>query len=63
MKYKILYDYGMEGNQLDDSEHDTVEDAVKHAVAQNYATQFRIISIHWEPKYSTPTISSDKTEV
>lgn len=54
MKYKILRDYGCDGNTFDDAEFDTVEDAVKHAVAQNYATIFRIVSIHWEPKYQKP---------
>lgn len=51
MKYKILYDYGpYDGNVVDKSEHDTVDDAVKYAVSQNYGVRFCIISIFWEPK-------------
>ena len=59
MKYKILYDYGMEGNVIDDDEFDTVDDAVRGAVQKNYFTKFRIITIAWTP--DTTTISSDKT--
>jgi hypothetical protein len=50
MKYKILRDYGSEGNIFDDSEFDTIEEAVKHAVAQNFSSIFRIVTIHWEPE-------------
>ncbi len=65
MKYKILYDYGTyEGNVIDDAEFDTVDEAIQHAVAQNYSTTFRIISIHWEPQIASvsPTnLPSDMT--
>ena len=56
MKYKILFDYGMEGNSIDDNEYETVDDAIRGAVSMNYCTKFRTISIHWEP---TPT-NTDK---
>lgn len=50
-KYRILYDYGaVEGNKIDDEEYDSVDEAIKAAVAKNYCTIFRIISIEWEPK-------------
>ena len=51
MKYKILYDYGVKGNKFDDTVFYSVEEAIKHAVAQNYGTPFRIVSVHWEPEY------------
>lgn len=48
-KYIILYDYGSEGNVIDDGRYATVDDAVKAAVGKNYGTKFRIIRIEWEP--------------
>lgn len=55
MKYQIMFDYGAyEGLKLEDIEFDSVEDAVKHAVAINYSTTFIIISIHWKPQIITP---------
>jgi hypothetical protein len=50
MKYRILYDYGSyEGMKLQDKKFDTVDEAVKYAVSQNYSTSFIIIQIAWTP--------------
>lgn len=55
MKYKILFDYGAyEGLKfVDEIEFDTVDEAVKHAVAMNYSTTFIVVSVHWKPEYKT----------
>ena len=46
-----MFDYGShEGYKLQDEEFNTVEEAVKHAVAMNYSTTFIVVEIHWEPK-------------
>jgi hypothetical protein len=51
MKYKIMFDYGSyEGYKLEDPEFETVDEAIKHAVAMNYSTPFIVVSIHWQPK-------------
>lgn len=55
MKYRIMFDYGnYEGYKLEDAEFDSVDEAVKHAVAMNYSTTFIIVSIHWKPNYIKP---------
>lgn len=51
MKYKILFDYGIEGFRFEDKEFDTVTESVKYAIELNYSTQFLIVSvIEWEAK-------------
>lgn len=51
MKYKIMFDYGAyEGYKMQDDEFDTVDAAVKHAVALNYSAPFIVVSVHWEPE-------------
>jgi hypothetical protein len=50
MKYKIMFDYSSEGYKLEDSEFDTVDEAVKHAVALNYSTPFIIVAVYWKPE-------------
>ena len=47
MKYRIMFDYGMhEGKQfLDEVEYDTVDEAVKEAIACNSAFPFIIVSV------------------
>lgn len=53
MKYRILFDYGSEGMHFphDEPDFDTVDDAVRHAVALNYGNKFIIVYVAWEPKY------------
>lgn len=50
MTYKILYDYGTSGLSLDDKQFETIDAAIKAAVAERYGVSFRIISIHWDPE-------------
>jgi hypothetical protein len=50
MKYEILRNYGTEGFKFDDPEFDTVDEAIKHAVASNFCTPFYIVSVHWKPE-------------
>lgn len=48
-KYKILRDYGSEGFKFDDEEFNTVKEAVKVAINQNYYAPFIIVKlINWE---------------
>lgn len=61
MKYKILYDYGTDGNIIDDGEFDTIDEAIKGAVSKNYCTKFRIITIAWDAV--TPTNTDKTTEL
>lgn len=49
-EYRILYDYGVEGNVIDDGHYATVDAAIIAAVSRNYATKFRIIRIDWQPE-------------
>ncbi len=53
MKYKILFDYGTyEGFKFQDEEFDTVDAAVKHALALRYSTPFLIVVIvQWTANY------------
>ena len=61
MKYRIMFDYGSsEGYKLEDMEFDTVDDAVKHAVAMNYSTTFIVVGIFWKPKYLSPEILTEQ---
>lgn len=51
-EYKIMFDYGScEGYKLEDMSFETVEQAVKHAVAMNYSTPFIIVKIYWKPEF------------
>ncbi len=52
MKYQIMFDYGAyEGYKLlEEKLFDTVDEAVKHAVAMGYSSPFIIVSIHWKPE-------------
>jgi len=51
MKYKILFDYRSEGYSFHDGEYNTVQEAVKEAIALNYSTPFLIvIVVDWEAK-------------
>ena len=57
MKYKILYDYRIEGFKFDDDEYDTLAMAVKDAVVRScsYAVPFLIVQvIDWEAKITPP---------
>jgi len=58
MKYRIMFDYGSSGYNLQDMEFNTVDEAVKHGVAMNYSTPFIVVSIYWKPKL-TPTPIGD----
>lgn len=52
MEYRIMFDYGaVEGYKLQDKEFETVDEAVKHAVAMGYSTPFIIVKIYWKPEY------------
>jgi hypothetical protein len=46
-KYRIIIDYGaVEGMKfLDDIEHQTIDEAVKKAVANSYASPFLIVQV------------------
>jgi hypothetical protein len=58
-----MFDYGSyEGYKLQDEEFDSVDEAIKHAVALNYSATFIIVSIHWTPKLSSPLSPLSKTE-
>lgn len=51
MKYQIMFDYGShEGYRLEEILFDSVDEAVKHAVAMGYSSPFIIVSIHWKPE-------------
>ena len=57
MKYKILFDYGAhEGFKFQDEEFETIDEAIKHAVALNYSIPFIIVSIHWKPEITRTKI-------
>ena len=50
-KYKILRDYSSENFVFDDEEFETVDSAVKHALASGYSSPFLIVRIiNWEAK-------------
>ena len=50
-KYRILWDYGNCGYTFSSGEYETVEQAVKEAIALNYSTPFLIVQvIDWEAK-------------
>lgn len=49
-KFRILFDYGTEGYQFHESNHDSVDEAVKSAVGLNYSTPFIIVKVYWQPK-------------
>lgn len=50
--YRIMFDYGShEGYKLQDERFETVDEAIKHAVAMNYSAPFIIVTINWEPGY------------
>lgn len=60
-KYKIMFDYGgYEGYKLQDGEFDTVDEAIKHAVALSYSTPFIIVDIVWKPEYKDLSIKENK---
>jgi len=49
MKYKILLDYGSEGHSFTKEEYETVNEAVKAAVADHSYTKFLIVVvIDWQ---------------
>lgn len=45
MKYRILFDYTSEGHSFHDGEFETVDEAVKAALAFNSCHQFLIVSV------------------
>ena len=51
MKYKLLYGYYTEGLAFEDEEFDSIDEAVKHGVANGYTNPFKVVTIHWEPKH------------
>lgn len=65
-KYRILWDYRTEGHTFHNiyekgkegkiAEYETVEQAVKEAIALNYSTPFLIVQvIDWEAKENNPS--------
>jgi len=53
MKYKIIYDYGLEGWSFGDEEFETVDEAVKKAILNNRGVPvpFLIVKIvDWEAR-------------
>ena len=51
MRYKVIYNYGLEGWSFGDEEWETVEEAVKKAISNYKGVPFLVVKIvDWEAK-------------
>lgn len=53
-KYRVMFDFGIEGYSLQEGEYETVDAAVKAAMSLSYSTNFIIVQIiEWEAQCKT----------